>query len=122
MQVYKGVKSASHKDALPTVWYTVSDFSNQVISKWSETYGGYFSDTKVKEGVTVNTRSGKPMSAGDVITLNEDGTTSVSTKGVQGAFAFASEKETTWTSGLMVAPEGQPLAPVCAFTQYGAFY
>jgi hypothetical protein len=61
------------------------------------------------------------MNAGDVITLHQDGSATVSTSGgVQGAFSFVSQKSTTWTSGLMVAPEGQPLAPVCAFPQYGA--
>lgn len=89
--------------------------------KWSETYGGYFSNSKVEQGVTVDISSGKPMEAGNVITLAADGSTSVSSQGGrQGAFSFSSEKDSTWTSGLMVAPVGQKLAPVCAFPQYGA--
>lgn len=121
MQVFKGVKSANSKGALPTVWYTIEEFSSTVKSSWSETYGGYFSDTNIREGVTVDISTQQPMNPGDVITLSESGSASVSTSGgVEGAFSFDSKKETTWTSGLLVAPEGQKLAPVCAFPQYGA--
>lgn len=121
MQVYKGVKTANPGGALPTVWFEVAEFARAVTASWSETYGGYFSNTKVIQGVTVDTTTQQPMSAGNVITLAEDGSASVSTKGgVKNGFSFVSEKTTTWTSGLLVAPKGQPLAPVCAFPQYGA--
>lgn len=121
MQVFKGVKAAK-TGGLPTVWFAVKEFSSTVTASWSETYGGYFSDTKVIQGVTVNTSVQKSMNPGDVITLADDGSANVSTiGGVRDSFSFKSEKQKTWTSGLMVAPEGQKLAPICAFPQYGAF-
>lgn len=121
MQVYKGVKTSNPGGALPTVWYTVSKFSSLVKTLWSESYGGYFSDSTVASGVTVDIQTQDPMNAGDVINLNADGSSSVSTTGgVPNAFAFTSDKAETWTSGLLVAPEGEPLAPCCAFPQYGS--
>jgi len=121
MQVYKGVKSQTADGALPTVWFTVDSFSSNVVVHWSENYGGYFSNTKVRNGVTVDTSTSDSMNAGDVIILHDDGSASVSTTGGKpGTFSFKSEKKEAWTSGLMVAPEGQALAPVCAFPQYGA--
>ncbi len=121
MQVYKGVKTAAYKGGLPTVWYTVEEFSSTVTFEWSETYGGYFDNTQVIEGVRVNTSGHKSMKSGGVITLAEDGGSSVSTiGGVQDAFCFVSDMHTTWTSGLMVSPANESLAPVCAFPQYGS--
>jgi hypothetical protein len=121
MQVFKGVKTANPGGALPTVWFEVQEFSTTVTTSWSETYGGYFSDTQIIQGVTVNTSTQKSMNPGDVITLADDGSVSVSTAGgVPDSFSFKSNKQKAWTSGLMVAPEGQKLAPVCVFPQYGA--
>ncbi len=123
MQVYKGCKSPNAAAALPTVWYTVpnSDFANKISSSWDTPYGGYFSHTSVTAGTVVNTATSQPMSPGDVITLKANGAASVSTSGGKsGAFSFLSEKEETWTCGMLVISEkGQP-SPICAFPQYGA--
>ena len=55
MQAFKGVKASNPSGALPTVWTSVDSFSNTVTISWSESYGGYFSDTVVKQGVVVDT-------------------------------------------------------------------
>ncbi|NEP62462.1 MAG: hypothetical protein F6K31_36960 [Symploca sp. SIO2G7] len=123
MQVYKGCKSPNATAALPTVWYAVpnKDFSNSIESKWDTPYGGYFSNTSVTAGVTVNTSTNQPMQPGDVITLKSNGSTQVSTTGgTPGAFSFLSEKTETWTCGMLVAPDGKNASPICAFPQYGA--
>ncbi|GBF84352.1 hypothetical protein [Aphanothece sacrum] len=123
MQVYKGCKSPNASAALPTVWYTVpkTKFSNEIKTSWHTPYGGYFSNTSVTAGTTVNTSTNQPMSPGDVITLNANGSASVSTSGgVSGAFSFLSQKTETWTCGLLVTPKGGEASPICAFPQYGA--
>lgn len=121
MQIFKAVKSANpSSNALPTVWYIFNEFSNAVNFSWNTKYGGYFSNIDVDDGNKIDISTKQPMKPGDLITLMEDGSSSVSTTGgVKGAFKFESKKENTWTSGMMVSPEGCPLSPICAFPQYG---
>jgi len=123
MQVYKGCKSPNATAALPTVWFAVpnDDFSSTIEFKWDTPYGGYFSNTQVQAGVTVNTSTNQPMQPGNVITLKPNGSAEVSTTGgTPGAFSFLSEKTETWTCGMLVAPDGKDASPICAFPQYGA--
>lgn len=121
LQVFKGVKAASPAGGLPTVWLTVDQFSNEVVLSWQENYGGYFSKTSVQEGNVVDVSTSNPMSPGDVITLSNSGSSSVSTiGGVPGAYCFESQKTDMWTSGLISAVNGKDPTPICAFPQYGA--
>ncbi len=121
MQAYKGVKTASAGGALPTVWFTLDKFSSTLKVSWSESFGGYFSDTPVKQGVQVDISTQSAMSPGDVITLNQDGSSSVSTTGgIPDTYAFKSEKNETWTCGLLTAANSDAPTPICAFPQYGA--
>jgi hypothetical protein len=121
MQVYKGVKTSSPTGALPTVWFDVNKFASTVTVSWEEQFGGYFSNTQVRNGVVVDISTQQPMNPGDVITLSDTGSASVSTTGgVDGAFAFKSDQTTEWTSGLLSKNSQGKFSPICAFPQYGA--
>ncbi len=120
MQVYKGVKSSGPAGALPTVWFSVNEFSNQVNVSWKEEFGGYFSDTKTRSGVKVNISTHDAMGPGDIITLAADGSASVASGGPAGEFSFDSKQTTEWTSGLLSKDQNGKYAPICAFPQFGA--
>lgn len=121
MQVYKGVKTSGPVGALPTVWFDVDTFSSKVKVSWEEKFGGYFSNTQVRNGVVVDISTQKPMEPKNVITLSNSGSASVSTEGgVPGAFAFKSEQDSEWTSGLLSKNSKGEFAPICAFPQYGS--
>jgi hypothetical protein len=121
MQVYKGVKTSSPSGALPTVWFDVNKFANTVTVSWEEEFGGYFSNSQVRNGVVVDISTQQPMNPKDVITLSDTGSASVNTiGGVDGAFSFKSDQPTEWTSGLLSKNSNGKFAPICAFPQYGA--
>lgn len=116
MQVYKGVQAGLSDGALPTVWFTLDIFSSKVTVSWSVDYEGYFSDTPIAVPVTVDITTNQPMELGNVITLETDGSSEVTTTdGVSTAYSFLSNQETTWTCGLMTAANGGDPAPICAF-------
>jgi hypothetical protein len=121
MQAYKGVKTANTGGALPTVWFALDEFSSTLAISWKQLFAGYFSNTPVKMGVTVDISTKKNMEPGNLITLQEDGSASVSTSGgVPDAFAFESKMRNVWTCGLLTPVNGSPGTPICAFPQYGA--
>ncbi|MFT5778777.1 MAG: hypothetical protein ACI837_001733 [Crocinitomicaceae bacterium] len=121
LQVFKGVKSSSPQGALPTVWTTIDHFAGTVEISWSDNYGGYFSNTMIAQGARVSIATEQNMNPGEVITLSQNGSSSVAaTGGIQGAFAFMSEQTNTWTSGLTASANGSNPTSICAFSLYGS--
>jgi hypothetical protein len=120
LQVYKGVKSST-PGGLPTIWFTVETFSNQMALNWAEQFGGYVSDQTVANGVVVNASSQQSMDLGDLMTLESDGQTEVSTDGgVVGAITIGSQKTSEWTCGMTQSMNGSVPTAICAFPLYGA--
>jgi len=122
MHIFKGVKSANIRGALPTLWFSTNDFSNNHINvAWEsrdDSYGGYFSEAKLQSGEIIQPSFEHPMTVGDVMTYN-NGAPSVSTKGgAEGSFTFVSDKTSEIISGLLEKNPNRKLTPICAFPQF----
>ena len=56
LQVFKGAKG-NQSTALPTLWFSVSQFSSTVALNWTEQYGAYVDNQTVADGVVVDISS-----------------------------------------------------------------
>jgi hypothetical protein len=118
LQAFKGVKSTSTQ-LYPTVWFNVTDFSTNVVLSWQEQYGGYVNNQTLSHGITVDVSSQQPMNFGDLMTLNTDGSTQVSTRGLSGAVSIYNTIDKLWHCGVTQSMNGEEPTPICAFPLYG---
>lgn len=118
LQAFKGVKGAGA--GKPLLWYALSEFSSKVELKWGEQFGGYVANQKLLAGATVDISSYRTMDPGQRMSLNPDGTTSISTVGgKKDAFTFYNAKKEEWTCGISQSVNGSNPSPLCAFHLYG---
>ncbi len=118
---YKGVKS-SIGGGKSTVWFTTNDFSKEVKIEWTEEYSGYVEDIKeLKGGVSIDSSNTKSMDLGDKLTVNDDGTTSLSTDGQEGDITIFNSGERQWVCGIAqkVNVNNEKPSIMCAFNLFG---
>jgi hypothetical protein len=120
LQVFKGAKG-NQSTALPTLWFSVSQFSSTVALNWTEQYGAYVDNQTVADGVVVDISSEKAMNLGDLMTLLSDGDTNVTTTGGRdGAITVFSQQTTEWLCGMTQSMNGSAPTPICAFPLFGS--
>lgn len=118
MQVFKGAQSPAASAGQPVVWFALSQFSSTVNISWTDSYGGFFSNTIPEPGAVVTIATSSPMNLGDIFTLQATGQGALTSGGPATAYSFESLEQTEWSCGLTTAAcGGQPTA-ICAFPQY----
>ncbi len=124
LQVFKGVKSSSSPaSAASTVWIAFDTFSSVVDISWQETFGGYIVNKEPITGATVQIGNQKNMDLGTVMTLNPDGTTTLSTNnGVSGAVVISNKQDVGgWFCGMTQSVNGGAPTAICSFPLNGNF-
>lgn len=117
LQVFKGVKGPS--SGRPTLWSGITTFAPQVKLSWQVQYGGYTDLQTLQNGIVVNASGQRQMELGDTLTLESDGSLSLSTNGMEGAFAIASNQTQEWLCGLTQSMNGAAPSAICAFPLFG---
>ncbi len=119
LYAFLGVNTPNPSGAMSTVWSTLDQFLTITAISWDDEVSGYFSNTPISNGTVVDTSNQKPLSPGDVMTLSESGTTSVSSGGgAPNSFTLKSEQSAQWSSGLSVKNTNQGVySPTGAFPQ-----
>lgn len=120
LQVFKGAKG-NQSSALPTLWFSVTQFSSSVALNWTEQYGAYVSNQTVASGVVVDISSSQSINLGSLMTLLNDGQTTVSTTGgVPGAITVFSQQTNEWLCGMTQSMNGSAPTAICAFPLFGS--
>ncbi|MFB9845027.1 hypothetical protein [Mucilaginibacter ginsenosidivorans] len=120
LQVFKGAKG-NQSTALPTLWFSVTEFSATVSLKWTEQYGAFVDNQTIANGVVVDISSSKAMNLGDLMTLLSDGDTNVTTTGGRdGAITVFSQQSNEWICGMTQSMNGSAPTPICAFPLFGS--
>ncbi|HVW14154.1 MAG TPA: hypothetical protein VHB54_10035 [Mucilaginibacter sp.] len=118
LQVFKGVKG-NPNTGQPTLWFAVTEFSSSVKLTWTEQYGGYVDNQTLANGVVVDISSAKPMDLGNLMTLNADGSTTVTANGQAGQIDIVSLQNDEWLCGMTQSLNGNAPTAICAFPLYG---
>jgi len=119
LRAFKGVKGP--QGGIPTLWFSINEFSSTASISWEDEYGAYVDNKQLNSGVQVDISSNQPIDAGDVMTLNDDGRTSISTNGgMANAFTIYNAKQEEWLCGITQSANGNPPSSICAFNLYGS--
>lgn len=119
LRIYKGVQGGG----FCTLWYTISQFDSPMKIQWEETYGGYIYNQQIppspiSPGTFIIQTKIKSMSLGELMTVNDNGTTELTTDGTEGEIDITNRGTTEWTCGIAQSVNNI-LSPLCAIPLNG---
>lgn len=126
LRIYKGV-AGSVGDGFCALWYTTSQFSSTMNIQWEETYGGYVSNQLMPSppispgAFIIQSNIIQSMRLGELMTVNDKGTTGITTNGAAGEINIANNGTKEWTCGISQSINNTP-SPLCSIPLNGNDY
>lgn len=115
LRVYKGVKGGV-TGGLCTLWYTTGSFLKTTTVTWQEGYGGYIDSQEFKIGAVIDANNLQSMEPGNLLTVQNDGSTQMTTSDVSpNDINIQNGGSTQWICGMgQTVGSNNLLSPVCA--------
>lgn len=103
----------------PTVWFSTDEYSLQTEVSWADQYQAYASTSVVMPNGQITATSTYDIQPGQTLTVQKDGTGSVSSTGEPAAITIYNSTTTEFTCGISQRVDGGAFTPVCAIPLYG---
>lgn len=121
LYLFKGMKGPS--SALPTVWFSESNYMQNTVITWDDEYNAYISATETKANARIQSMTSVPMKSGQTATVDDEGFGTLTVQAPEPeddnlVYYILNNSDQRFTAGISQSSGGVN-APICAIPLMG---
>jgi hypothetical protein len=121
LYLFKGIQGPS--SALPTVWFSESNFMESTVITWDDEYNGYISATETKANALIQSMTSVSMKSGQTAVVDDKGFGTLTVQAQEAGddntvYYLLNNSDKQFTAGISQSSGGVN-APICAIPLMG---